>query len=132
MPANEAEVLIALGALAQPDETVEVPGLIGCDHLPALLVIGERQLAAGDVVRAAFERSDLTVEAWNALPADDRQAWCDGVVAVLQLNIPTPKPDDATPPAAVVLEQGIAESPTVNGAAAATVGAAADKPKRKG
>jgi hypothetical protein len=43
----------------------------------------------GDVVRAAFEKSGLTEEQWNAIPQDDRESH---IAAMVKEMIPSPPP----------------------------------------
>lgn len=48
--------------------------LYGSDKLPAHVEVAPgRTLPLGDIVRHAFAASGLEVDAWNALPADDRE-----------------------------------------------------------
>lgn len=51
----------------EPTET-----LIGHDEWPAEVQVGDETVPLGDVVQAAFEASELTVEEWNALSDEDR------------------------------------------------------------
>ena len=48
--------------------------LYGSSIVPALIYIGNREWQLGEVVRAAFADSALTVEGWNDLPPLDREA----------------------------------------------------------
>ncbi len=48
--------------------------LYGSDTLPATFQIDGETVALGTIVAAAFEKSGLSEDAWNALPADERDA----------------------------------------------------------
>lgn len=83
---GDAAELLKLGAVELIEQPPEVAGLLGCDHLPALVIIRDRELQAGDIVREAFEKSGLTVEGWNALNNVTRQVLVDELIAGLQVD----------------------------------------------
>lgn len=56
------------------DEPDRYAALLGSDVLPAYIEIGDYRLQLGFVVGHAFDQSQLTREAWNALPGADREA----------------------------------------------------------
>jgi hypothetical protein len=57
------------GAVLGPTDT-----LVGSNILPSLVDVGgEQAIPLGDVVKAAHALSGLSVEAWNALPDDERE-----------------------------------------------------------
>lgn len=79
---------------AAPRTLDNTESLIGTDKLPAMVDITDTQQAQlGDIVRSAFEGSDMTVEEWNALEADVRDELILGHVEKV-------KADFAAPPAA--------------------------------
>lgn len=60
--------------------------LNGSNTLPALIEIAEgKSVQLGDVVGAAFDKSGLSVEAWNALAETDRDALLNQAIEVLKL-----------------------------------------------
>ncbi len=58
----------------KPDTAVAAnETLNGSNTLPALIEIADgKSVQLGDVVRQAFEKSGMSVEAWNALAETDR------------------------------------------------------------
>lgn len=79
-------------ALSTLDST---EALIGTDKLPDLVDITDTQQAQlGDLVRGAFEGSDMTVEEWNALEADVRDELILGFVEKVRADFN--KPPEAT------------------------------------
>jgi len=67
------------------DETLN-----GSNTLPALIEIAEgKSVQLGDVVRAAFEKSGLSVEAWNALAEADRDGLLNQAIEVMKLAAAT-------------------------------------------
>lgn len=62
--------------------------LHGSDTLPALIDIGEgrEQLQLGDVVARAHQESGMSVEAWNALPAIERDEKLIAVIEALRAD----------------------------------------------
>lgn len=47
--------------------------LLGSGVLPSMVPIGDTEVQLGEVVRGAFEASELSVEEWNALEGDARE-----------------------------------------------------------
>jgi len=56
------------------DEPEPPPALLGSSTLPALIDLPDRQIQLGELVAAVHAESGLTVEAWNALPDEQRDA----------------------------------------------------------
>lgn len=68
------------GTVLGPTDT-----LVGSSILPSLVDVGaEQAIQLGDVVKAAHALSGLSVEAWNALPDDEREALLAGAVEGLK------------------------------------------------
>lgn len=90
---EHAQPLIKVGAIRhrgqvqeqqQPDEN-RVQPLIGSDKYDAEIVVAEGQtIVLGDLVRAAFEASGLSVSEWNALEGDFRDELLDKALADLR------------------------------------------------
>jgi len=60
--------------------------LNGSNTLPALIEISEgKSVQLGDVVRAAFDKSGLNLEAWNALAETDRDELLNQAIEVMKL-----------------------------------------------
>lgn len=60
--------------------------LNGSNTLPALIEIADgKSVQLGDVVRQAFEKSGLSVEAWNALAETDRDGLLSQTIEVMKL-----------------------------------------------
>lgn len=60
------------GALPEKDESDDM--LIGSNVLASTYEIAGKTVTLGDIVAAAHKLSGMTVEEWNALPEDDRDA----------------------------------------------------------
>lgn len=59
------------------DQGDRIP-LLGSSIQPSVIDVAEgHQIVLGDLVAAAFEASGLTVEKWNNLPEDEREAMLD-------------------------------------------------------
>jgi len=56
----------------EKSEDSEKQGLIGSSKLPSLIDINNAQVALGDIVNQAFEKSELTASKWNRLSAKAR------------------------------------------------------------
>jgi len=62
-----------------------LPVLVGSSVLPALVRISEgNEVQLGDIVGAAYKASNLSVEGWNELPDDEREAKIAAQVEVLK------------------------------------------------
>ena len=68
------------------------PSLLGSGSHPSSFEIGGQTVALGDVVRAAFARSSIDVDGWNALTAEQREGLID---AELDLMADAADADDA-------------------------------------
>ena len=69
--------------------------LIGHDDWPAEVQVGDETVQLGDVVQAAFEASELTVEQWNELSDEDRADRLQVALGEMQPE-PEPSEDDET------------------------------------
>ena len=83
-------------AKAKADDSSET--LLGSSTLPSIVVIGDdKSVQLGEVVVTAHQASGLTVDAWNALPGDQRDDLLKMTIEAMRAPQPaTP----ASPPAA--------------------------------
>ncbi|WP_126969058.1 hypothetical protein [Xanthomonas sp. BRIP62411] len=73
-------------------ESVVPPMLYASDKLPALIPLTDddaHNVQLGDVVRHAFEASNLTADEWNALPEDQREARLLGSITQMKADLAT-------------------------------------------
>jgi len=68
-----------------PEEKPEI--LVGSDSFESSYEIGEQTVPLGDLVRSAFENSELTVQEWNELPEEERDALIGAVLEVMQAAV---------------------------------------------
>ena len=61
--------------------------LNGSSTLPALIEIGTEQVQLGDIVRSAFNQSELDVASWNALDDADRDARLQAVIDIIRTSV---------------------------------------------
>ncbi len=61
--------------------------LNGSSTLPALIEIGTEQVQLGDIVRIAFDQSELDVASWNALDDADRDARLQAVIDIARTAV---------------------------------------------
>lgn len=78
---GDAAELVKLGAVELIEQPREEAELLGIELAPAMLILGERQLTAEDVLKQAFDESGLTIEQWNALKMEDQAAHIDTIIA---------------------------------------------------
>lgn len=64
-------------ATPAPAANKPATALLGSDVHPSTFDIGGQAIALGDVVRAAFARSGVDVEGWNAFTAEQRHGLID-------------------------------------------------------
>ena len=102
----DGQALIALGVVELVPVDEEPLALLGCDHLPATVVIGDREIAAGEIVRRAFEATGLSVEDWNALTVEERAHRCDALICTLRPAAPEQTTEAAQSAAAAAAEAG--------------------------
>ena len=74
LKAAETEAAVT-GAVVVPEDV-----LIGSDKFDAVIDIDGHKVQLGEIVRAAQEDSGATVDEWNALPQEDRDALIQGVI----------------------------------------------------
>ncbi|KXJ45886.1 hypothetical protein [Marinobacter sp. Hex_13] len=65
-----------------PEEKPEI--LVGSDSFESSYEIEGQTVLLGDLVRSAFENSELTLQQWNELPDEERDALIEAVLAVMQ------------------------------------------------
>ena len=79
----------------QPSAADPSPGLLGSSLLPSEIELADdRFVTLGDVVRAAFERTGLTLEGWNNLPEVERNVLLNSEVESLRSGLKTSDEDD--------------------------------------
>lgn len=72
--------------MARKPKLAETETLNGSNTLPALIEISEgKSVQLGEVVREAFDKSGMTVEAWNALAETDRDGLITQAIEVRKL-----------------------------------------------
>lgn len=100
-PQNTKPVAPPQPAAASNGNTVEgitiMPALNGSNALPSMISLGENRpdVSLGDVVARAHQDSGLSVEDWNALPEDERDAKLVAVIEALQADPRTAGDGDA-------------------------------------
>lgn len=79
--------------------------LYGSSILPSTIEIGDASVSLGEIVQAAFSASNLTAEAWNELPADEREALLQAEVDRRVAATPPTPPNPADLPERVTLKR---------------------------
>ena len=82
----------------EPEED-HLATLFGSDALPSMVEIApDHSVPLGDVVRHAFDASDLTVKQWNALPPAEREPKLSAAVEAMKIDYaeshPAKTPED--------------------------------------
>lgn len=60
--------------------------LFGSSILPSMILIVDKEVQLGDVVRRAFADSGLTVEEWNNLPEHEREDSLARAISVMRFE----------------------------------------------
>ena len=86
---GNVELAEEINPQAKPDDSglPQIPEgevLIGSSIQPSIVMVAGLEVQLGDVVKAAWQKSGLTVEEWNALDNDPREAFIAAEVDVLE------------------------------------------------
>jgi len=86
-------------AMPAPAANKPATALLGSDVHPSTFDIGGQAIALGDVVRAAFARSGVDVDGWNAFTAEQRHGLIDAELDALAAAAEAQEKADASPQA---------------------------------
>lgn len=107
------EVLPVASEQLDPEATVDessYEGLFGSSSLPSTVIVGGEEVTLGFAVLEAFKRSGLSIDVWNDLDPEERDA---AIVAVIEPVVDAPVDEDKDVPVQTTIVEPIvaAEQP---------------------
>lgn len=107
IPQSAADKFGLVDGRLRPARAPKGEGLLGSSVLPSIVVIGaDKSVQLGEVVAAAHKASGLSVEAWNQLPAEQREDLLKMTVEAMQAQPPAAAAKKAAAPKKPKAAQG--------------------------